>query len=172
MVSWNSKHDTLQIPTSFYSSIRKHSSIWISPVFKIFCSHFFWDMYTEHIFFSNKVSINYILELVPLWKVKTNTQCRYSSQLWKVNMKTRHCHTSRWWGQEHTSAQETGLKKGESRGRGQCQTLHFLLHACYAQDLIRLAEMPSKSSKTTTGLCIFGKSNNPRFCYQSAGLVT
>lgn len=61
MVSWNSKHDTLQIPTSFYSSIRKHSSIWISPVFKIFCSHFF-GICIQNTFFSQIKS-----QLITFW---------------------------------------------------------------------------------------------------------
>lgn len=90
---------SLQIPTSFHSFIRKRSSIWIRLVLKIFFHIFLGSLNTQTtFFFQNKGLINYILESVPLWKVKINMQCQQSSQLWKVNMKTRQCYTSRWWG--------------------------------------------------------------------------
>ena len=118
-----------------------------------FLHNFGVSKYTKHIFSLTKGSINYILDWVSVWKVKTNMWCQYSSQLGRVNTKARRC---------HTSTHGTWIRQeGCDQGRG--QALHSLLPASYASDPIRPAERPSKSFKTTKGLCFLGRSSNPTF---------
>ena len=124
--------------------------------------------YTKHIFSSSKGSINCILDWVSVWKVKTNMWSQYSSQLWRVNTKTRHCHTSTRGSEAYIRTRDLDQPRRFWTGPG--QALHSV-PASYASDPIRPAERPSKSFRTTKGLCLLGRSSNPTFWQQSTRVV-